>query len=399
MKKTLLTLGLSTAVIFGIQAQQTPVETEQEEQDPQEEVIEARGEAEEETYESEKQVEGTSAKTSFSTNDMAQVDKADLPEEVMESFESSDFKEGTIERAYEIDGAAVPQILESRANLSIYAGEQLPETLYIMHVNLDDGQGILYFGDDGESIASEKINLDESFSLFGNTEEDKDDAAYETKETVENTTDEIEEAGEEMEETAEQAEDATYETKETVRSAANTKENETRAKADERNEKMEKEFESKETTSAANTKKSEMSAKADERTKKSKKMEKEFESKETTSAVNTKKNEMSAKADERTKKMEEKFESKEMALVTVSDLPKNVTESFENSDWSDGTIHKAYEFDGAVVSDILDERAELTMYIGEQIPETLYLLQVEHKDGLSFMYVGDDGEIYASEDM
>lgn len=457
MKKTLITVGLLTTIMFGAQAQEAPAKTELEEQDPQEEVIEARGNVEEEVYESEEQVERAGTEANFSSEGMAQINEADLPDEVMESFNYSDFKEGTIERAYEIDGAALPQILESRASLSAYAGEQLPEKLYIIHVSTNDDKGILYFGDDGESIASERISLEASSNnASSDVEEEVDNAAYEAEETVENAAAEVEEAAQETEDAVDEAdaemEEAADETEEAVENTATEVEESAEEASDEMEESTalveetadEAAYETEEAVENAATEvgeageemeetTNEVESAASEATRETEDAiddagaEMEEAATETENAVeegtaqieeaaeetaheteeavasasyvNVENNEMHARADERTLKMGDEFGSEEMAMVNASELPENVAESFKNSDWSEGTIYKAYKFDGSVVSSILKERAALSIYVGEQLPESLYLLQVEHEDSLSFMYVGDDGEVYASEDL
>jgi len=449
MRKILLTAGLATAVIFGVQAQESPNETKKEKQLPQEEMIEARGDVVEETYESEDNMQRTSAEATFGSEDLASINEADLPKEVMKNFENSDFSQGSLDRAYEIDGAAMPQILEARANLSMYAGEQLPEKLYILHVSNDQGKGILYIGNEGESIAEEEILNDDATDFFGEAGEETangiDKTAYETKKAVENADYEMEEADNETENSVENAAykseeamektsneienaterteakvaEATYETENAIESSATqTKEGWSEAKVEEATTETEAFVEG--TATEANHETNEAAQEVDEETTEMTQAV-EYKTSEAAEAVeetveqaeenveNAVENtdeaiEESVESDAYTKNVEMKnssssFNSKDMSMINKSDLPQLVKDGFSNSAFGQGTIEKVYEMTGSVVGQILQDRAAMSIYAGEQLPETLYQIQVSNDNGAGVLYIGDDGEIIASENL
>ncbi len=504
MRKILLTVGISTAVIFGVQAQETPTKTKKEKQQTQQQVIEARGDVDEETYESEDNVQRTNADATFSSKDMSSISQADLPKEIMESFENSDYSQGSVDRAYEIDGEALPQILESRANLSMYPGEQLPEKLYILHVSTDEGKGILYIGDDGESIAEEEILNDETTDFFGEageaieetandvgnavgnaaeatadgvetavnkTGEFVDDAATEVKESFNNAEEEVEEEAAEFEEAAENTtgeavedvddemeeaanetenavESAAYQTEEAMKETANDVEN-AAEKTEEEVEEAAYETENTMENTATQTKEGWSEAEVEKATTKTEELvegtasEAKMEMNETTQEVNEETTEMNQAAEYRTSKaatsvdktvekaeenvenaventdeaIEESvksdayskevemenssasFNSEDMSMINESDIPQLVKDGFSNSAFGKGTIEKAYKVTGSVVSQILQDRAAMSIYAGEQLPETLYQLQVTNNNGAGVLYIGDDGEIIASENL
>ena len=149
MKKILLTAGLASAVLFGVQAQETPTEpTQEKEMQTQEQTMQEKPESAQ---------QANSNEFDSKSEDMKQITEAELPQEVKDSFANSDLNEGTIEQAFEISGATVARVLESRANASQYPGTELPEKLYQLQVKEEDGTGIIYIGDDGEIISSESM--------------------------------------------------------------------------------------------------------------------------------------------------------------------------------------------------------------------------------------------------
>ncbi|MEQ9438538.1 MAG: hypothetical protein RIG62_05800 [Cyclobacteriaceae bacterium] len=139
MKKILLSVGFAAAVIFSAQAQEAPTQPEQEVQEQQM-----------------TQEKPQTSQDEFQSEDLKRVTEAELPQEVKDSFEGSEFNEGTIEQAYEISGATVSRVLASRANAPS-PGTEVPEKLYQLQVKEEQGAAILYIGDDGEIIASESM--------------------------------------------------------------------------------------------------------------------------------------------------------------------------------------------------------------------------------------------------
>jgi len=436
MKRILLTVGMSTAVIFGIQAQETTKETEK-----QEEVIEARGNTTEEELQSESSEEQMMFPPEFASEDMTKISTSELPKEVHESFESSDFNEGSITRAYEITSTAMGVILESRANRTQYTGDQLPDKLYMLHVDTEDGLGILYLGSDGRSIAEEKVSTEAESEwnkswnkAYGETRAEMDEADKALEEEVEQAEANIEEAADETEQaleesveegeesiesaaynTEETVENAAYETEEAIERTSNEVEEDTEnaeesaeGVAKEMEQTAEKTEENIESAAYQAEESAENAAKETEETVESA----AYEAEEEVENAATKTEETMTKKDgddkvlvvgvmerEKLEAFTSEFESKGLKKVSSSAVPQEVTESFESSDFSEGTVEQVYEIDGAVLPQILESRANLSYYAGEQLPETLYLLHVNHDKGLSLLYIGDDGEIIASEDM
>ncbi|MEQ9438537.1 MAG: hypothetical protein RIG62_05795 [Cyclobacteriaceae bacterium] len=148
------------------EVEESTQETKQGAEEMKEEGQAMKSEAKEEMTETTQAMESTTqtaqdtaqnARSEFNSQDLKQITEAELPQEVKDSFDGSDFSEATIEQAYEISGATVAQILESRANASQYPGTEVPEKLYQLQVKEKEGAAILYIGDDGEIIASESM--------------------------------------------------------------------------------------------------------------------------------------------------------------------------------------------------------------------------------------------------
>lgn len=86
--------------------------------------------------------------------------------------------------------------------------------------------------------------------------------------------------------------------------------------------------------------------------------------------------------------------------IDPSELPAEVNEGIQNSDYQDATVTQAYKLTGAPLARVLGDES-ISIYSSASTPEALYLLQVsdEKKEKRSALYFTEDGKLYASEDM
>ncbi|WPP49338.1 hypothetical protein [Catalinimonas niigatensis] len=132
MKKLILPLGLAAATFVTVQAQDQPQVDPQTQPQDQQEMIEGEG--------------------------IEQVETSQLPEEVNQGMQESEYQNATVEQAYKLSGTALAQIL-GQESLSTYSTNTTPETLYLLRVTHEDTHSALYFTEDGELYASEDMDM------------------------------------------------------------------------------------------------------------------------------------------------------------------------------------------------------------------------------------------------
>lgn len=152
MKKIVLTLGFAAASIFAVNAQDTPETLDQPIDETQEEVIEMEAEASEEVMD---EVE-ESTNPIGEEEGIASITEAELPEEVTQAFQESEFSQASIQEAYVMDQEAVDKMTDVDAE-QMYIGDQLPDKVYQIRVQEGDEQTILYFNEQGDLLASKSI--------------------------------------------------------------------------------------------------------------------------------------------------------------------------------------------------------------------------------------------------
>ena len=84
------------------------------------------------------------------------ISESELPEEVSQAFQDSEYANGSIENVYMLEGVAVDKLMQNNAE-QIYAGEQNPDKIYQLQVKGDDGQNILYYDENGDLLGSASI--------------------------------------------------------------------------------------------------------------------------------------------------------------------------------------------------------------------------------------------------
>ena len=87
---------------------------------------------------------------------VATITEAELPQEVTDAFQDSDYSQATIEEVYVLGDLAVDKLMEADAE-QMYIGEQIPDKLYQLQVSEDGKKTILYFSDEGEMMGEKSI--------------------------------------------------------------------------------------------------------------------------------------------------------------------------------------------------------------------------------------------------
>lgn len=96
------------------------------------------------------------AQTQVGEDGVATITEAELPQEVTDAFQDSEYSQATIEEVYVLGDLAVDKLMEADAE-QMYIGEQIPDKLYQLQVSKDGEQTILYFSDEGEMMGEKSI--------------------------------------------------------------------------------------------------------------------------------------------------------------------------------------------------------------------------------------------------
>lgn len=92
------------------------------------------------------------------------------------------------------------------------------------------------------------------------------------------------------------------------------------------------------------------------------------------------------------------IEGEGITKITKADLPQEIQDALNNSDYKEATIEQAYELTGAALSRALDEVTTDSVY-GEDY-EKMYQLQLKTKDNTSaVIYITEDGEVFAENEL
>lgn len=132
MKKVILSLGLAVATFVTVQAQDQPQVDPQTQPQDQQEMIEGEG--------------------------IEKLDTAQIPQQVKDGIESSEFQGAEIAEAYVLSGTALDQQLGDQA-VEQYIGDQYPEKLYQLRVSHENSPAMLYFTEEGELYASKDLEM------------------------------------------------------------------------------------------------------------------------------------------------------------------------------------------------------------------------------------------------
>ena len=84
------------------------------------------------------------------------ITQAELPEEVTNGLQDSEFAQATVEEVYMLEDQAIDKLMDADAE-QMYIGDQLPDKLYELRVAGEDGKSILYFDETGELLGSKNI--------------------------------------------------------------------------------------------------------------------------------------------------------------------------------------------------------------------------------------------------
>ena len=84
------------------------------------------------------------------------ISESELPEEVSQAFQDSEYANGSVENVYMLEGVAVDKLMQNNAE-QMYIGEQNPDKIYQLQVKGDEGQTILYYNENGELMGSASI--------------------------------------------------------------------------------------------------------------------------------------------------------------------------------------------------------------------------------------------------
>lgn len=166
MKKIILSLGLAAATFIGVQAQETPQPQEQPQETPQEQPQEYPQEQPQQEQPQQEQPQQDpqydqqqqQQQQDIEGEGIEQIETSQIPQEVNDGMQNSEYQNATVEQAYKLSGTALTQIL-GQESLSTYSTNTTPETLYLLRVTHEDSHSALYFTEDGELYASEDMDM------------------------------------------------------------------------------------------------------------------------------------------------------------------------------------------------------------------------------------------------
>ena len=84
------------------------------------------------------------------------ISESELPEEVSQAFQDSEYANASIEKVYMLEEDAVNKLLQNNAE-QMYIGDQNPDKIYQLQVKGDEGQTILYYDENGDLMGSSSI--------------------------------------------------------------------------------------------------------------------------------------------------------------------------------------------------------------------------------------------------
>lgn len=163
-----MSLGFAAATIFAAQAQE--VITEEPTEDAAMQTEEMSDDQVDEMQEEVREMQGSPAdpqrdsdmETQANTKEIGEeggvksITQAELPEEVMQGLQDSEFAQATVEEVYLMEDQAIDKLMEADAE-QMYIGDQLPDKLYQLRVNSEDEKSLLYFDETGELLGSKSM--------------------------------------------------------------------------------------------------------------------------------------------------------------------------------------------------------------------------------------------------
>lgn len=161
MKKIIMSLGFAAATVLAAQAQEMTTEDGEDVTLQTEEVVDAPADEMQEGVQEVPQDMDVEAQASTQQigeeEGVMNITQDELPEEVMQAFQDSEYAGSTIEATYALEDLAIDKLMEADAE-QMYIGDQLPDKLYEIRVNdSDEGKAILYFDETGELLGSKDI--------------------------------------------------------------------------------------------------------------------------------------------------------------------------------------------------------------------------------------------------
>ncbi len=149
MKKIAMTVGFAAATMMAANAQEATTQQEEPIDQMQEEVVEMQGEnADSKINEGEPKI--------GEEGGVVSITEADLPEEVTQGLQDSEFAQATIEEVYMLERPAVDKVMEADAE-QFYIGDQIPDKLYQLRVEKEGESSLLYFDTQGELMGSKTM--------------------------------------------------------------------------------------------------------------------------------------------------------------------------------------------------------------------------------------------------
>ena len=147
-----MTFGLAAATVVAVCAQDAPVTEGSTE--VQEEVIEM--EDNNAMMSEEAAVPDQAGQTDEDDTGITPITEAELPAEVVQGLQDSEFAQATVQKAYKLDEVAVDRLIDNEVE-QMYIGDQSPDKIYQLQVQGDEEQNILYFDEQGELLGSKSI--------------------------------------------------------------------------------------------------------------------------------------------------------------------------------------------------------------------------------------------------
>ena len=100
--------------------------------------------------------DNSSAMDQSSEESVKTISESELPEEVSQAFQDSEYANASIEKVYMLEEDAVNKLLQNNAE-QMYIGDQNPDKIYQLQVKGDEGQTILYYDENGDLMGSASI--------------------------------------------------------------------------------------------------------------------------------------------------------------------------------------------------------------------------------------------------
>lgn len=154
-----MSLGFAVATIMAANAQEVTPQEDQSIDQTQEEVVEIQGENADSKLNQEQPAQDQSQQSSNQIGEeggVKSITEADLPEEVTQGLQDSEFAQATVEEVYELNELAVDKLMQNDAE-QFYIGDQNPDKLYQLRVKDQEKSSILYFDEQGELLGSKSM--------------------------------------------------------------------------------------------------------------------------------------------------------------------------------------------------------------------------------------------------